>query len=83
MQGERIEGRYQSPQPFQTEQGGSVGSSHFFTYLPSFGDEQLLNRLEEQRCIAYHEADGAGAGDEEVFLGQEIVGAPLCSMAAL
>jgi len=46
--GETIEGQLKEPVERTNESGETVTYERFTTYLPSFGDEQLLSLLEEQ-----------------------------------
>lgn len=48
VQGERLEGEFQNPVEIEVEGRGEVTSSQFVTYLPSFGDDQLMSVLEAQ-----------------------------------
>jgi len=48
VQGEEIRGQYKTPQKHTTEGGRELEYSRFLTYLPSFGDEELLGLLEKQ-----------------------------------
>ncbi len=48
VMGETIEGQLKEPVEETTESGETVTYEQFTTYLPSFGDEQLLSLLEEQ-----------------------------------
>ena len=47
VEGNAINGKLQS-QATRTEQGNTVEYQNFVTYLPSFGDEQLMDLLESQ-----------------------------------
>jgi cell division protease FtsH len=46
--GDEITGSLAQPAETRTQEGGSTQYTDFVTYLPSFGDDQLLSRLEEQ-----------------------------------
>ncbi len=46
--GDEITGSLEQAAETRTQEGGSTQYTDFVTYLPSFGDDQLLSRLEEQ-----------------------------------
>lgn len=46
VQGERITGTFKDPAKVRPVQQGDTVSQQFLTYLPSFGDEELLSLLE-------------------------------------
>jgi cell division protease FtsH len=46
VEGDKLTGALASPAQRATQQGDSTRYSNFTTYVPSFGDEQLMNRLE-------------------------------------
>ena len=48
VQGERLEGEFAEEVERQTEEGETETITEFITFLPSFGDEELLGLLEEQ-----------------------------------
>ncbi len=46
VEGDKITGALRSPAQRATQQGDSTSYTNFTTYVPSFGDEQLMERLE-------------------------------------
>lgn len=51
VQGEEILVTLSEPQQLQRAMDDTTSYEKFITYIPSFGDEQLLSRLEEQEVI--------------------------------
>ena len=49
VQGEKITGVFKKPVETKTSGGATSSYKEFFTYLPSFGDPQLLNLLNAQK----------------------------------
>lgn len=49
IQGDRIEGKLERPSSRRTAAGDTVTYTDFLTYLPPFGDDQLLQLLEQSR----------------------------------
>lgn len=47
IQGDRIEGKLQETSKRPTPDGDSISFSEFVTYLPSFGDDELMRLLEQ------------------------------------
>jgi cell division protease FtsH len=48
VEGDKITGELESPAQRATQQGDSTSYTNFTTYVPSFGDEQLMERLEAE-----------------------------------
>ena len=46
VEGDKITGALRTPAQRATQQGDSTSYTNFTTYVPSFGDEQLMERLE-------------------------------------
>ena len=46
VEGDKITGKLDTPAQRATQQGDSTSYTNFTTYVPSFGDEQLMERLE-------------------------------------
>ncbi len=49
VQGEKISGELKKPAEQKNPEGKLVSYKEFFTYLPSFGDDKLLSKLEAQK----------------------------------
>jgi len=50
VQGERIEGELRSASKRRTAEGDSIAFTEFVTYLPSFGDDELMALLEQSNA---------------------------------
>ncbi len=48
VQGDQIQGEFKTTQDLQITDGDTLQAESFSTYIPSFGDENLYERLEEQ-----------------------------------
>ncbi len=47
VQGDRVEGQLKEPAQRRNAEGDTISYTEFLTYLPSFGDDQLMSMLEE------------------------------------
>ncbi len=50
VQGDRIEGELKSASKRRTVEGDTISFTEFVTYLPSFGDDELMALLEESNA---------------------------------
>lgn len=57
VQGDRITGELKEPRPFRIAAEDTVGYNDFSTFIPSFGDDQLLSMLEEYDVVFSAEAE--------------------------
>lgn len=57
VQGERIEGELKEPRPLNATENDTVTFENFVTYLPSFGDDNLLAMLEDRNVVVSAEPE--------------------------
>ena len=61
VSGDQIQGTLREPATIENEAGAEVEYTEFTTYLPSFGDEQLLSLLQEQGVALETRPESSGS----------------------